>query len=111
MPVADYKNGMLRSGTVDEAKSRGRCAPRGQDAEAGSPRRSPAQERRRGQETTIVGSVHVLRDDGTAFLCLVGAKQVWVPLTEIRYGTDITKPGDCGRLLISTWFAENLGLR
>jgi hypothetical protein len=29
---------------------------------------------------------------------LVGRKQVWVPLTEIRYGTDLTKPGDQGTL-------------
>jgi hypothetical protein len=46
------------------------------------------------QGTEIFRGVDVIRDIGTAFLCLVGRKQVWVPLTEIRYGTDLTKPGD-----------------
>ena len=63
------------------------------------------------RETAIFRSVVVIRDAGTAFLCLVGKKQVWVPLTEIRYGTDLTKPGDRGRLIISAWLAQNLGLR
>ena len=42
------------------------------------------------QGTEIFRGVDVIRDVGTAFLCLVGRKQVWVPLTEIRYGTDLT---------------------
>jgi hypothetical protein len=63
------------------------------------------------QETAIFRSVVVVRDAGTAFLCSVGRRQVWVPLTEIRYGTDLTKPGDHGRLIISRWLARNLRLR
>jgi len=63
------------------------------------------------RETAIFRSVLVIRDAGTAFLCLVGRKQVWVPLTEIRYGTNLTKPGDQGRLIISAWLAKTLGLR
>jgi hypothetical protein len=31
---------------------------------------------------------------------------VWVPLTEIRYGTDLTKTGDHGTLIISGWLAR-----
>jgi hypothetical protein len=62
------------------------------------------------QGTEIFRGVDVIRDVGTAFLCLVGRKQVWVPLTEIRYGTDLTKPGDHGTLIISTWLAETLDL-
>jgi hypothetical protein len=62
------------------------------------------------QGTEIFRGVDVIRDIGTAFLCLVGRKQVWVPLTEIRYGTDLTKPGDHGTLIISTWLAETLDL-
>jgi hypothetical protein len=98
----------MHSGTVDELKGRCRRAPRRQEGQGGRPRRSIGRETDR--ETAIFGSVHVLRDTGTEFLCLVGYKQVWVPLTEIRYGTDLTKTGDCGRLLTSTWFARNLGL-
>jgi hypothetical protein len=63
------------------------------------------------RETAVFRSVVVIRDEGTAFLCLVGRKQVRVPLTEIRYGTDLTKPGDHGQLIISSWLAQNLGLR
>jgi hypothetical protein len=59
----------------------------------------------------IFRSVDVIRDAGTAFLCLVGRKQVWVPLTEIHYGTDLTKTGDHGTLIISRWLARTLGLR
>jgi hypothetical protein len=62
-------------------------------------------------ETATFASVNFLRDAGTAILCLVGTQHVWVPLTEIRYGSDLTKPGDYGRLVISRWLAQNLGLR
>ena len=42
------------------------------------------------QGTEIFRGVDVIRDIGTAFLCLVGRKQVWVPLTEypLRHGPD-----------------------
>jgi hypothetical protein len=62
-------------------------------------------------ETAIFRPVDVVRDAGTAFLCSVGRKQVWVPLTEIRYGTNLTKKGDHGTLIISRWLAGRLGLR
>ncbi len=61
--------------------------------------------------TAIFRGVHVIRDVGTAFLCLVERKKVWVPLTEIRYGTDLTKAGDHGTLIISRWLARTLALR
>jgi len=61
-------------------------------------------------ETAIFRSVQVLRDAGTAFLCLVGTKQVWVPLTEILYGSELAQSGDHGKLVVSQWFAENVGL-
>ena len=44
-----------------------------------------------------------MRDAGTAFLCQIGAQQVWVPLTEIRYGSDVAQIGDRGRLIVSRW--------
>ena len=62
-------------------------------------------------ETAIFRTVQVIRDAGTAFLCLIGTKQVWVPLTEIRYGSEVAQIGDRGRLIVSRWFAENIGLR
>ena len=37
-------------------------------------------------------------------------EQVWVPLTEIRYGTEVAQIGHRGRLVVSRWFAQNLGL-
>jgi hypothetical protein len=108
--AARYKRAMP-SGTVDEVKGRGRRASRRRDADGEGARPSTERERSRGQETAIFGRVHVLRDVGTDFLCLLGARQVWVPLTEIRYGTELAKAGDYGRLVISTWFAQALGLR
>jgi hypothetical protein len=62
-------------------------------------------------ETAIFRGVDVVRDAGTAFLCSVGRKQVWVPLTEVCYGTNLTKTGDHGTLIISRWLARRLGLR
>ena len=61
-------------------------------------------------DTAMFRAVKVLRDGGTAFLCLIGTRQVWVPLTEIHYGSELAKIGDYGRLIISRWFAENVGL-
>ena len=63
------------------------------------------------QKTATFWDVELLRDRGTDFLCAVGTTQVWVPLTEIRYGTELTKIGDHGRLIVSRWFARTVGLR
>ena len=62
-------------------------------------------------ETAMFRAVEVLRDTGTAFLCLIGTKQMWVPIAEIRYGSEVAQIGDRGRLIISQWFAQNIGLR
>ena len=62
-------------------------------------------------ETAMFRAVEVIRDAGTAFLCLIGTKQVWVPLTEIRYGSEVAQIGHRGRLVVSRWFAEHIGLR
>jgi hypothetical protein len=64
-----------------------------------------------GNGSAMFRAVEVIRDTGTAFLCLVGSQQVWVPLTEIRYGSQLSRIGDRGRLIVSRWFAENIGLR
>jgi len=61
-------------------------------------------------ETAMFRAVQVLRDTGTAFLCLIGTQRVWVPVTEIRYGSEVSQIGDRGKLIISEWFAENVGL-
>jgi hypothetical protein len=61
-------------------------------------------------KTAMFRAVKVLHDTGTAFLCLIGTEQVWVPLTEIRYGSELARIGDQGRLIVSRWFAQNLGL-
>jgi len=60
--------------------------------------------------TAMFRTVEVIRDIGTDFLCLIGTQQVWVPLTEIRYGSELARIGDRGRLIVSRWFAENIGL-
>jgi len=46
--------------------------------------------------------VDVVDDEGTAFLCVIGTRRVWVPLAEV---------GDHGRLVISRGFAQSVGLR
>ena len=61
-------------------------------------------------ETAMFRGVQVMRDAGTAFLCLIGTEQVWVPLIEIRYGSELAQRGDYGRLIVSRWFAQHVGL-
>jgi len=62
------------------------------------------------EETAIFRPVEVIRDSGTAFLCRIGTKEVWVPLTEIRYGSELAQIGHRGRLIVSQWFAQSIGL-
>ena len=62
-------------------------------------------------ETAVFRVVEVIQDTGTAFLCLIGTKKVWVPLTEIRYGSELAQRGDRGNLITSRWFAHKIGLR
>ena len=64
-----------------------------------------------GNEPAMFLAVEVIRETGTDFLCLVGTQQVWVPLTEIRYGSELCRTGDRGRLIVSRWFAEHIGIR
>ena len=63
-----------------------------------------------GRRTAMFRAVEVIRDTGTDFLCVVGTREVWVPLTEIRYGSELARIGDRGRLIVSRWFAQNVGL-
>ena len=60
-------------------------------------------------DTTMFRTAEVIRDSGTEFLCRVATKQVWVPLTEIRYGSELAQIGHRGRLIVSRWFAEHVG--
>ena len=62
-------------------------------------------------DTTRFRAAEVIRDSGTEFLCLIGTKKVWVPLTEIRHGSELYRIGCRGRLILSRWFAEEVGLR
>ena len=55
--------------------------------------------------------VKVNRDDGTALLCMIEGREVWVPVLEIKYGSEVAKVGDRGKLVISRRLAEQVGLR
>ena len=55
--------------------------------------------------------VEVIGDSGTALLCMIGERQVWVPVLEMKYGSEVAKVGDHGKLVISRWLAEQVGLR
>lgn len=61
-----------------------------------------------GADEAMFPAVEIVQDAGTAFLCLIRAKEVWVPLGEIRYGSELAQTGDRGRLIVSRWFAETL---
>jgi hypothetical protein len=63
------------------------------------------------EDTTMFRAAEVIRDSGTEFLCRIATKEVWVPLTEIRYGSELYRIGCRGRLIVSRWFAEDVGLR
>ncbi len=54
--------------------------------------------------------VEVIEDAGNALLCTVSGKRVWVPVLEIRYGTEVGKLGDRGNLVIPRRVAERIGL-
>lgn len=54
--------------------------------------------------------VEVLRDGGLALLCVIGGKQVWVPKAQMLPGSQLTKAGDRGRLVVPDWFAADHGL-
>ena len=54
--------------------------------------------------------VEVVDDVGTALLCSVGDRRVWVPVLEIRYGTEVSKTGDRGSLIIPRRVAQQIGL-
>ncbi len=58
-----------------------------------------------------VADVEVILDSGTALLCMIGERQVWVPVLEMKYGSEVAKVGDHGKLVISRWLAEQVGLR
>ena len=58
-----------------------------------------------------VADVEVIGDGGTALLCVIDGKQVWVPVLEMKYGSQVAKVGDRGKLVISRWLAEQVGLR
>ena len=58
-----------------------------------------------------VADVEVIVDGGTALLCVIDGKQVWVPVLEMKYGSEVAKVGDRGKLVISRWLAEQVGLR
>jgi len=44
--------------------------------------------------------VEVVEDAGSALLCSVCGRCVWVPVMEIRYGTEVGKTGGRGNLVI-----------
>ena len=58
-----------------------------------------------------LADVEVIGDSGTALLCMIGERQVWVPVLEMKYGNEIAKVGDRGKLVMSGWLAEQVGLR
>ena len=58
-----------------------------------------------------LADVEVIGDSGTALLCMIGERQVWVPVLEMKYGSQVAKVGDRGKLVISRWLAEQVGLR
>jgi hypothetical protein len=63
------------------------------------------------RETVRFRAVEVIRDTGTAFLCMFGTEQVWVPLSEILYGSELAQIGDRGKLITSRWFARHIRQR
>jgi hypothetical protein len=77
----------------------------------GVSQRSRAGDEMNARRMATFQAVQVLRDTGTAFLCLIGKQQVVVPLTEIRYGSMLAKTGDRGTLIVSNWFARQVRLR
>ncbi len=45
-----------------------------------------------------------------ALLCRIGWRELWVPLSQIEFGSEVRRAGDSGALLVSAWWAERAGL-
>jgi len=55
-------------------------------------------------------SAHDLSASGKALEVTVAGDSYWVPLSQIREGSDIREPGSRGSLIVSMWWAERSGL-
>ena len=63
-------------------------------------------------ETTMLRAVEIICDAaGWALLCLIGTKQVRVPLTVTRHSREPYPIGSRGRHSVPRWLAQEIGVR
>lgn len=47
---------------------------------------------------------------GAAILCLIDGEEHWIPQSQVHDDSEIWKPGDEGKLVITEWIALEKGL-
>lgn len=59
---------------------------------------------------TTVKIATAIKDTKLALLVLVGGKERWVPKSVIGADSEVWQPGQQGKLVVFTWFAEKEGI-
>jgi hypothetical protein len=77
----------------------------GRPAEAYAPRSMATEE-----DQVAFDDAEVIADTHLAVLCEVGGREVWIPRSVLRIGTEVFDRGDCGALVVPRWFALEKGL-
>jgi hypothetical protein len=55
-------------------------------------------------------NVRAINDSGSALLCEIDGREVWIPQSQIDDDSEVYEGGDEGELVISQWIAEQKGL-
>ncbi len=56
-------------------------------------------------EVTIEGVI-VLSETEAAIKCQIGKRAVWVPKSQITDDSEVYEADQCGKLVVTAWFAE-----
>lgn len=60
--------------------------------------------------TVGIEGVKALRGSGLALCCLIDGDEVWIPQSQIHDDSEVYEVGGEGKLVITTWLAEQKGL-
>lgn len=64
----------------------------------------------RDHEQVVIDDAKVLKATAKALLVKIGAREVWIPQSQIMDDSEVWDAGDEGALVITAWFAEKEGL-
>jgi hypothetical protein len=64
---------------------------------------------RSGDLPVSMGNVKVRRETEKAILVDIGGQEIWIPQSAVHDDSEAWKYGDCGKLVVCTWFARKKG--